>query len=129
MIAATAAAAASAGAGVLGRALNGTSGQEAVASRENIDLPPPDSPAPAVPRGAQLRVAGVSPFIMPNGDFYRVDTALVVPKVDATAWRLRVHGKGVTRVNTLTFVDLLRRELIERDITLTCVSSESVART
>ncbi|MEU3731467.1 sulfite oxidase [Streptomyces sp. NPDC033538] len=124
VIAATAAAAASAGAGVLGRVLSGSSGQEAVASRKNIDLPPPDSRAPAIPRGAQLRVAGVSPFITPNSDFYRVDTALVVPKVDATAWRLRVHGEGVTRERTLTFEDLLRRELIERDITLTCVSNE-----
>ncbi|MFD5002583.1 sulfite oxidase [Streptomyces mutabilis] len=121
---ATAAAAASAGAGVLGRALNGSSGQDAVASRKDTDLPPPASPAPAVPRGTQLRVAGVSPFFTPSDDFYRVDTALVVPKVDATAWRLRIHGEGVTREKTLTFGDLLRRELIERDITLTCVSNE-----
>ncbi|WP_217251198.1 sulfite oxidase [Streptomyces sp. AC602_WCS936] len=124
VLAATAAAAASAGAGAVGRALNGAGGQEAVASRKNIDLPPPASRAPAVPRGAQVRVAGVSPFITPNADFYRVDTALVVPKVDATAWRLRVHGDGVAREKTLTFDDLLRRELIERDITLTCVSNE-----
>ncbi|WP_179280733.1 molybdopterin-dependent oxidoreductase, partial [Streptomyces sp. 2R] len=39
-------------------------------------------------------------------------------------WRLRIHGKGVTRPVTLTFEDLMRRELIERDITLTCVSNE-----
>ncbi|WP_431330353.1 sulfite oxidase [Streptomyces sp. IPPR8] len=124
VLAATVAAAASAGAGAVGRALNGAGGQEAVTSRRNIDLPPPASRAPAVPRGAQVRVAGVSPFITPNADFYRVDTALVVPKVDATAWRLRVHGDGVPRERTLTFDDLLRRELIERDITLTCVSNE-----
>ncbi len=60
----------------------------------------------------------------PTKDFYRVDTALVVPKVDATTWRLRVHGKGVTRPVSLSFDDLLRREAIERDITLTCVSNE-----
>ncbi|MFE5602104.1 sulfite oxidase [Streptomyces coelicoflavus] len=124
VIAATAAAAASAGAGVLGRALSGAGGREAVASRENVTLPPPGSPAPPVPRDAQVRVAGVSPFVTPNSDFYRVDTALVVPKVDATAWRLRIHGDGVAREKTLTFDDLLRRELIERDITLTCVSNE-----
>lgn len=124
VIAATAAAAASAGTGVLGRALNGSSGREAVASRENIDLPAPGSRAPAVPRRAQVRVAGVSSFMTSNSDFYRVDTALVVPKVDATAWRLRVHGEGVTREKTLTFDDLLRRKLIERNITLTCVSNE-----
>ncbi|MFG2687340.1 molybdopterin-dependent oxidoreductase [Streptomyces sp. NPDC048405] len=124
VLAATAAAAASAGAGVLGRALSGAGGREAVASRENVTLPPPGSPAPAVPRRARAGVEGVSRFITPNGDFYRVDTALVVPKVDATGWRLRVHGDGVARERTLTFDDLLRRELIERDITLTCVSNE-----
>ncbi|MFB7653168.1 MULTISPECIES: molybdopterin-dependent oxidoreductase [unclassified Streptomyces] len=124
VIAATAAAAASAGAGVLGRALTGAGGREAVASRDNITLPRPASGAPAVPRRAQVRVDGVSSFFTPNSDFYRVDTALVVPKVDATTWKLRIHGKGVTREKTLTFDDLLRRELIERDITLTCVSNE-----
>ncbi|GAA4592450.1 sulfite oxidase [Streptomyces violaceoruber] len=124
VIAATAAAAASAGTGVLGRALSGAGGREAVASRENITLPPPDSRAPAVPRHAQARVEGVSSFTTPTSDFYRVDTALVVPKVDATAWRLRIHGEGVARERTLTFDDLLRRKLIERDITLTCVSNE-----
>ncbi len=77
-----------------------------------------------MPRGTQLRVADVSPFFTPSDDFYRVDTALLVPKADATAWRLRIHGEGVTREKTLTFDDLLRRELIERDITLTCVSNE-----
>ncbi|WP_105971747.1 sulfite oxidase [Streptomyces geranii] len=124
VLAASAAAVASAGAGVLGRALNGTRGRDAVASRANLVLPAPASPAPAVPRGAQLRIPGISPFTTPNKDFYRVDTALVVPKVDATAWRLRIHGRGVTRPVTLSFDDLLRRELIERDITLTCVSNE-----
>ncbi|WP_399894316.1 sulfite oxidase [Streptomyces sp. BBFR51] len=124
VIAAGAAAAASAGAGVLGRALNGADGREAVASRKNVTLPPPASRAPAVPRRAQVRVDGISSFVTPNSDFYRVDTALVVPKVDATTWRLRLHGEGVAREKTLTFDDLLRRKLIERDITLTCVSNE-----
>ncbi|MGW0720231.1 molybdopterin-dependent oxidoreductase [Streptomyces sp. NPDC002778] len=124
IIVAAAAAAASAGAGALGRTLNSSSGKEAVASRKNLVLPAADSPAAAVPKGAGVRVAGVSPFITPNKDFYRVDTALVVPKVDATTWRLRIHGDGVRRPLTLSFDDLLKRELIERDITLTCVSNE-----
>jgi DMSO/TMAO reductase YedYZ molybdopterin-dependent catalytic subunit len=124
VIAATAAAAASAGAGVIGRTLNGRSGQNAVASRNQVVLPRPASAAAPVPKGAQLRIPGASAFTTPNGDFYRVDTALVVPKVNATTWALRIHGEGVTRPVTLTFDDLLRRELIERDITLTCVSNE-----
>ncbi|MFJ9122355.1 sulfite oxidase [Streptomyces sp. NPDC102394] len=124
VITATAAALASAGAGALGRSLGGAAGRDAVASRRDVRLPAPASPAAAVPRGAALRIPGISPFTTPNGSFYRVDTALVVPKVDATSWRLRIHGKGVTRPRTLTYDDLLRRELIERDITLTCVSNE-----
>ncbi|MFJ5305434.1 molybdopterin-dependent oxidoreductase [Streptomyces sp. NPDC088350] len=124
VIAAGAAAVASAGAGLLGRSLSGAGGRDAVASRRNVVLPAPASPARPVPRGAGLRIPGVSPFVTANGDFYRVDTALVVPKVDATTWRLRLHGKGITRPLVLSYDDLLRRELTERDITLTCVSNE-----
>nr|WP_283989603.1 molybdopterin-dependent oxidoreductase [Streptomyces sp. 549] len=122
--AAAATAAASAGAGVLGRRLNASSGAEAAASRSGIVLPRPASPAGAVPAGADLKIDGLSPFTTPNSDFYRVDTALVVPKVDATTWKLRIHGRGVRRELELTYDDLLRRDLVERDITLTCVSNE-----
>ncbi|HCA84805.1 MAG TPA: molybdopterin-binding oxidoreductase, partial [Streptomyces sp.] len=103
---------------------NAAGGAEAVASRKDIVLPAPASRAAPVPRGADLRVSGLSSFTTPNKDFYRVDTALVVPKVDATRWRLRIHGKGVPRPLTVDFQDLLGRRLIERDITLTCVSNE-----
>ncbi|MFK0222331.1 sulfite oxidase [Streptomyces vinaceus] len=115
---------AAASAGVLGRFLTGRQGQGAVASRNTLVLPAPASPAPAVPAGVQLKVADISPFNTPNADFYRVDTALTVPRVDANTWRLRVHGKGVTRPRTYTLDELLARPLIERDITLTCVSNE-----
>nr|WSX76192.1 molybdopterin-dependent oxidoreductase [Streptomyces sp. NBC_00899] len=124
VVAATATAAASAGAGVLGRVLNARSGAAAAASRTAVVLPRPASAAAPVPRGAHLAVPGVSPFLTPSGSFYRVDTALVVPKVDATTWRLRLHGLGVARELTYTYQDLLNRPLIERDITLTCVSNE-----
>ncbi|WP_328306556.1 sulfite oxidase [Streptomyces sp. NBC_00442] len=124
VIAASAAAAASAGAGLLGRSLNNSRGQGAVASRGKVLLPAPASAARPIPPGAVLHTPGISPFVTPNGDFYRVDTALVIPKVDATAWRMKIHGKGVSRPLTLTFQDLLKRQLIERDITLTCVSNE-----
>ncbi|WP_394427087.1 sulfite oxidase [Streptomyces sp. SGAir0957] len=124
ILAATAAAAASTGAGLAGRALNGSQAQNAVASRKDVVLPAPSSRAAAVPKGAALRIKDISPYLTPNGDFYRVDTALVVPRVDATSWQLRIHGKGVTRGRTLSFDDLLKMPLIERNITLTCVSNE-----
>ncbi|QES47741.1 molybdopterin-binding oxidoreductase [Streptomyces venezuelae] len=111
-------------AGALGRFFTGRQGQGAVASRNSLVLPAPASPAPAIPAGVQLKVADISPFTTPNADFYRVDTALTVPKVDAGTWRLRIHGKGVSRPRTYTLDQLLARPLIERDITLTCVSNE-----
>ncbi|MFD4242179.1 molybdopterin-dependent oxidoreductase [Streptomyces sp. NPDC058525] len=124
LAAATVTAAAATGAGVLGRTVSGQRGQGAIASRGNLALPAPASPAPPVPPGAQLKVPGISEFTTPNRDFYRVDTALVVPKIDAGTWRLRIHGKGVTRPRTYTLEQLLARPLIERDITLACVSNE-----
>ncbi|MFB7559902.1 molybdopterin-dependent oxidoreductase [Streptomyces brevispora] len=124
VIAATAAAAASAGAGLLGRRLTSAVQAGATASRHDLVLPVPASAAPAVPAGADLRIRGLSSFVTPNKSFYRVDTALVVPRIDANDWKLRIHGKGVQRPLTLSFQDLLHREIIERDITLTCVSNE-----
>ncbi|WP_327166679.1 molybdopterin-dependent oxidoreductase [Streptomyces zaomyceticus] len=111
-------------AGALGRFFSSRQGQGAVASRESLLLPAPSSPAPAVPAGVQLKVPGITTFTTPDSDFYRVDTALTVPKVDAGTWRLRIHGKGVTQPRTYTLDQLLARPLIERDITLTCVSNE-----
>ncbi|WP_367123606.1 molybdopterin-dependent oxidoreductase [Streptomyces phytohabitans] len=114
----------SAGAGAVGRTLNSRRGAEAVASRDAVRLPAPASKAAPVPRGADLGVRGVSPYFTPNADFYRVDTALVVPKVSADGWKLRIHGKGVTTPVEVTYDDLLERELVERVITMTCVSNE-----
>ncbi|WP_308294612.1 molybdopterin-dependent oxidoreductase [Streptomyces sp. JJ66] len=124
VIAASAAAAASAGAGVLGRHLNASSGAEAAASRTALSIPAPADAAKPQPAGADLDVDGLSPFFTPNDEFYRVDTAIRVPRVDATTWRLRIGGQGVRTPLTLSFDDLLGRELVERDITLTCVSNQ-----
>ncbi|MFE5628521.1 molybdopterin-dependent oxidoreductase [Streptomyces sp. NPDC056543] len=124
LAAAGATAVAAASAGALGRFLTGRHGRGAVVSRDNLVLPKPSSAAPAVPAGARLKVPGITSFTTPNRDFYRVDTALIVPQVDADTWRLRIHGKGVARPRTYTLDQLLARPLIERDITLTCVSNE-----
>ncbi|MEU6659992.1 molybdopterin-dependent oxidoreductase [Streptomyces sp. NPDC046821] len=114
----------STGASLLARSSGGLQQQNAVSSRDGVKLPAPASPARPTPANSQLRIPGISSFITPNKSFYRIDTALVVPMLDAAQWRLKIHGKGVTRPVTLTFDDLLRRPLIERDITMTCVSNE-----
>jgi DMSO/TMAO reductase YedYZ molybdopterin-dependent catalytic subunit len=96
---------------------------DAVASRNALVIPAPADPAPPVAAGVDLGVEGVSPFRTPLADFYRVDTALVPPRVDAASWRLRIHGL-VDREVRLSLDDLLARPMIERDITLTSVSNE-----
>ncbi|WP_181783915.1 molybdopterin-dependent oxidoreductase [Pseudonocardia pini] len=73
-----------------------------------------------IPAGADV---GVTPFVTPNPDFYRIDVALRVPQRQAEDWSLRVHGM-VDRELTLTFDDLMSRPLVERTVTLTCVSNE-----
>src|SRR5262249_44920546 len=92
-------------------------------SRAAVTLPAPDSPAPPLPAAADPGVPGASPFLTANRDFYRVDTALVTPQVPAETWSLRIHGM-VRREITLSYPELLSRPLVERVVTLTCVSNE-----
>lgn len=102
----------------------GRSGPAGVeADREAVALPEPDVPAVEPGPLADFDVEGLAPYRVPNGDFYRIDTAITVPRIDVDAWSLRVHGM-VDRERTYTFDDLLGRELIERDITLACVSNQ-----
>ena len=108
-------------AGGLGRLL--TSRADAQASRADAVIPSPSDPAAPIPAGPDLDVPGLSAFITPNGEFYRVDTALFVPAIDAAGWSLRVHGM-VDRELVLDYEQLLARPMIERDVTLACVSNE-----
>ncbi len=89
----------------------------------NISLPRPTSPAKAFPRGLDDQVPGITPFRTSSASFYRVDTRLSLPIVDADSWSLSIDG-DVRREQTFTFDDLLAMPLIERDITLTCVSND-----
>ena len=83
-----------------------------------------DDPLPPIPEGADFGIDGLAPFVTPAEDFYRIDTALVVPRVDPSTWELRIHGM-VDQERTYTYEELLRRDdLFEADITLTCVSNE-----
>ncbi|MBC9003502.1 molybdopterin-dependent oxidoreductase, partial [Micromonospora aurantiaca (nom. illeg.)] len=93
------------------------------AAREAVTLPAPAAPAPQVPAGADLSLPRLAPYVTPNREFYRIDTALVVPQVDPVTWRLRIHGR-VRNPIELSFDDLLARPMVERYVTLACVSNE-----
>ncbi|MEX0985768.1 MAG: molybdopterin-dependent oxidoreductase [Actinomycetota bacterium] len=90
-------------------------------SRAKVGVPEPESSATDVP-GAGLDVEGTEPFFTPNDRFYKVDTTFVTPSVMAEDWSLNIHGMVDTPI-TLTYADLLARPMIERDITLACVSN------
>jgi DMSO/TMAO reductase YedYZ molybdopterin-dependent catalytic subunit len=83
-------------------------------------LPTP-SGSPAI-APAEASVAGLD-YVSSNETFYRIDTAIVTPRIDPAEWSLKIHGR-VANPMTLRFDDLLRRPLVERYITLTCVSND-----
>jgi DMSO/TMAO reductase YedYZ molybdopterin-dependent catalytic subunit len=91
-------------------------------ARASLRTPAAAYPAPAVPAGADLAIPGLGPFITPNGAFYRVDTAIVLPQVAPASWMLRIHGM-VARETHISFGELIRRPLTEDYITLCCVSN------
>lgn len=96
--------------------------QSVEAVRSALRLPKPATAAAPVPAAAELGIPGLSPVVTPNPDFYRIDTALVVPQVDPADWSLRVHGM-VDREVVLTWDELLASPLQEADVTLACVSN------
>ena len=91
------------------------------ASRNAVKLTKPVSARPVPKKVTDVNIPGLSSFYTPNSEFYRVDTALVVPQIPAQTWSLRIHGMVGKEIN-LTFSDLMKRPMIERDITLCCVS-------
>ncbi|MEV8150060.1 molybdopterin-dependent oxidoreductase [Arthrobacter sp. NPDC080073] len=91
-------------------------------ARDSLKLPAPVRPAAPVPAGVQSPTAGVTPWLTPAKDFYRIDTALSVPEINAQDWELRIHGLVEQEIR-LTFQDLLDAQLIETHVSLTCVSN------
>ncbi|KQQ08011.1 molybdopterin-dependent oxidoreductase [Rathayibacter sp. Leaf296] len=94
------------------------------AVREAVALPRAAASAPPVTPTAVLDdVEGISSFVTPNAEFYRIDTALSVPSVDPAEWSLRIHGMVEEEIE-LTWDELLALPLEEHLVTLSCVSNE-----
>lgn len=111
-------AAVSAGAGRVLGGIRNTAGD----FRRSLALPRPAITAPPLPDGVNAPIEGTVPFVTPNDRFYRIDTALTVPQIDAQSWELRVHGM-VEEEFTIGFDELLNADLTEAIFTLTCVSN------
>lgn len=112
-------AAAAAGFAAAGRAL---ARGDVVAAVKAIPLPRP-SRRRAVPDNSNFRVRGASPYVTPTTDFYRIDTALSAPRVDAATWKLELSGL-VDRPLSIGYEELLSMPAVEEPVTLQCVSNE-----
>ncbi|WP_300007570.1 molybdopterin-dependent oxidoreductase [Pseudonocardia sp.] len=111
-----------------GAALGGLGGRlladrvDVGASRRAVGPLVPAQPAPPIPPGAAFPELGTPPFLTPAADFYRVDVNLTVPRLRAQDAVLRIHGM-VDREVELPFAEIAARPLVERTITMTCVSN------
>ena len=104
----------------------GLGGHRVIAARTrpgNVTLPVAVEVLEPLPTGLEREYAGISAFRTPNAEFYRVDTNLTLPVVPVNDWTLTIDG-DVDRVVTLDYDQLSRMRMVERDITLTCVSNE-----
>ncbi len=109
-------------AGIIARSMNATA-TAVTAVRDAITLPTATTPAAPVPAGATLDVDGITPYVTGNDSFYRIDTALQVPQVNADTWSLKITGMVEQEVE-ISFSELLALPLEEHLVTLACVSNE-----
>ena len=63
----------------------------ATAVRDTFILPRAAVAAPPIPAGAELGITGLATVITPNKEFYRIDTALQIPRIDPATWS---DGRG-----------------------------------
>jgi DMSO/TMAO reductase YedYZ molybdopterin-dependent catalytic subunit len=96
--------------------------RDAVAS-VTASIPPAVDTVAALPAGAKLDVAGISPLVTSNATFYRIDTKLLTPRLDATTWSLSVDGM-VDHPFTINYAELLAMPMHEEYVTIACVSNE-----
>ena len=96
---------------------------DVAASRKAVGELVPTIPAPPIPPGAAFPELGTPTFITPAADFYRIDTNLSVPQLRAEDATLRITGL-VDEPMELSFNEIRAMPLVEKTITMTCVSNE-----
>ncbi len=92
------------------------------AAPADVTLPTAAKQLTPLPTGLEKRFPAITPLQVPNADFYRVDTRLDTPIIDPGSWTLTIDG-DVDQEVSFTFDEISAMDVIERDITLTCVSN------
>ncbi len=91
--------------------------------RSSIAFPPPKTTVPPPGPEAFFDVPGLESIVVSNKDFYRIDTALIVPRPNPDTWRLSITGL-VDREIEITLTDLMAMDLHEEYVTIACVSNK-----
>jgi DMSO/TMAO reductase YedYZ molybdopterin-dependent catalytic subunit len=119
-----------ASAGVLGGALvAGSMGRTFVDAQHeegvitSTKLPAPTGSVAPLTADESLAIPGITPLVVPNDKFYRIDTALLVPHVDLATWQVKVTGM-VDHPLAFTYDQLLAMPLYEQYVTIACVSND-----
>lgn len=96
----------------------------AVKSTAKLALPTAKEKAAAIPAGLTAQYPAITPLRTPNAKFYRVDTSLAVPDIDRDTWTLEIDGGADGKKLTLSYDDIAAMDLVERNISLTCISNQ-----
>ena len=104
----------------VGRALF-SSNRAAASQQSEITVDPGISDVPVA--AAFDAPEDLTPLVIPNADFYRIDTAIVVPRVELDGWSLAFSGM-VDNPYSINFDELMDLPMVERYVTLSCVSNE-----
>ena len=105
-------------AGTLGRSL--TTSRASAAPAADTSIPKPAETVPPLTPDESLNVPGITPIVIPNDEFYRIDTALLPVRLDASTWTLTVKGM-VDHVVTLNYKQITTLPLFEQYVTIQCV--------
>ncbi len=103
--------------GVFGRRLI------SVTRTPDVVLPPAAETLAAPVAINSFAVQGLAPIITPNDNFYRIDTATIIPRINETRWSMTIEGL-VDNPLEFTFDQLLAMDLVEDFVTISCVSNE-----
>jgi DMSO/TMAO reductase YedYZ molybdopterin-dependent catalytic subunit len=112
----------SGGLALTGSAVRKSRVQKVITKAKAVGLPKAASPAPTNIEGASIG-NGIGAYVRPTSEYYRIDTALSIPSVDTSTWKIKVQGM-VDNPFAITYDELLAMPMIERYIALSCVSNE-----
>jgi DMSO/TMAO reductase YedYZ molybdopterin-dependent catalytic subunit len=93
-----------------------------------VSIPKTLMPPPNIPAGSIFAQQALAPLVAsevtPNDKFYRIDTDIIVPSVDANTWRLNVRGLVKNGPMQFTYDELKSMPSISEYATLECISDK-----